>query len=68
MEKETLILKRAIESTSLRMLMDNNGKDPVGIYKSITFYKIKEAEGLNFLRKGGVTYVTEQGVIGQIVF
>jgi hypothetical protein len=22
------------------------------------FYKIKEVEGLNFLRKGGVTYVT----------
>jgi hypothetical protein len=50
------------------MPMDSNGKDPAGIYKSITFYKIKEAEGLNFLRKGGVTYVTEQGVTEQIVF
>jgi hypothetical protein len=68
MEKETLILKRAAESASLRMPMDSNGKDPAGIYKSITFYKIKEAEGLNFLRKGGVTYVTEQGVTEQIVF
>jgi hypothetical protein len=45
MEKETLILKRATKSASLRMLMDNIGKDPAGIYKSITFYKIKEAEG-----------------------
>jgi len=67
MEKETLILKRAVESASLKMPMDNNGKDPAGIYKSITFYKIKEAEGFSFLRKGGVTYVTEQGVTEQIV-
>ncbi len=60
MEKETLILKRVAESASLRMPMDNSGKDPAGIYKSITFYKIKEAEGLIFLRKGGVTYVTNR--------
>jgi hypothetical protein len=59
MEKETLILKRAAKSASLRMPMNSSGKDPTGIYKSITFYKIKEAEGLSFLRKGGVTYVTE---------
>jgi hypothetical protein len=26
------------------------------------FYMIEEAEGFNFLRKGGVTYVTRQGV------
>jgi hypothetical protein len=50
------------------MPMDNSGKDPVGIYKSITFYKIKDVAGLSFLRKGGVTYVTKQGVTGQIVF
>ncbi len=68
MEKETLILKRAAKSASLRMPMDNSGKDPVGIYKSITFYKIKDVAGLSFLRKGGVTYVTKQGVTGQIVF
>ncbi len=60
MEKETLILKRAADSASLRMPMDNNGKDPARIYKSITFYKIKEADGLIFLRKGGVTYVTNR--------
>jgi len=60
MEKETLILKRAAESASLRMPMDSSGKDPAGIYKSITFYKIKEVEGLIFLRKGGVTYVTNR--------
>jgi len=40
------------------MLMGISGKDSVGIYKSITLHKIEEAEGLNFLRKGGVTYVT----------
>jgi hypothetical protein len=40
--------------------MDINGKNLVGIFKSIMFYKIDEAEGLNFLRNGGVTYVTEQ--------
>jgi hypothetical protein len=42
-EKETLILKRAAKFTSLRMPMNSSGKDPIGIYKSITFYKIKEA-------------------------
>jgi hypothetical protein len=44
------------------------GKIPQGFTKSITFYKIKEAEGLSFLRKGGVTYMTKQGVTEQIVF
>jgi hypothetical protein len=48
--------------------MGINGKDLAGIYKSITFYKIKEVEGLNFLKKGGVTYVTGQGVTGHGVF
>jgi hypothetical protein len=46
--------------------MGINGKDLAGIYKSI--YKIKEVEGLNFLKKGGVTYVTGQGVTGHGVF
>ncbi len=55
-----MILKRAADSASLRMPMDNSGKDPARIYKSITFYKIKEADGLIFLRKGGVTYVTNR--------
>jgi hypothetical protein len=35
------------------MLMEINGKDLAWIYKSIMFYMIEEAEGLNFLRKGG---------------
>ncbi len=39
--------------------MEISGKDPTRFYKSIMFYKLKEAEGLNFLRKGGFTYVTE---------
>jgi hypothetical protein len=59
---EILILKKATEYASFKMLMGINGKDFVRIYKSITFYKIKEVEGLNFLRKGGVTYVTGHGV------
>jgi hypothetical protein len=42
--------------------MDINGKDLTGIYRFIMFYRTKEAEGLNFLRKGGVTYVTRQEV------
>jgi hypothetical protein len=44
------------------MLMEISGKYPAGICKSIMFYMIEEAEGLNFLRKGEVTYVTGQGV------
>jgi hypothetical protein len=55
---EILILKKAVEYASFRMLMGINEKDLVGIYKSITLHKIKGAEGLSFLRKGGVTYVT----------
>ncbi len=53
-----LILKKAIKYASLKMLMEINAKDLARIYKSIMFYKVKEAEGLNFLKKGGVTYVT----------
>jgi hypothetical protein len=45
------------------MLMDISGKDPTRIYRSIMFYRTKEAKGLNFLRKGKVTYVIEQEVI-----
>ncbi len=35
-----------------------SGKDLAEIFKSITLHKVKRDEGLNFLRKGGVTYVT----------
>jgi hypothetical protein len=42
--------------------MGISGKGPTWIYKFITFYKIKEAKGFNFLRKRRVTYVTGQGV------
>jgi hypothetical protein len=59
---EILIFKKVAEYASFRMLMGINGKGPIGIYKSITFYKIKKAKGFNFLRKGGVTYVIGQGV------
>jgi len=58
---EILILIKAIEYASLKMLMEINGKDPVRIYKSM-FYRIEEAEGLIFLRKRRVTYVTGQEV------
>jgi hypothetical protein len=59
---EILILKKATRYTSLEMLMGINGKDHVGIYRSIMFYMTKEAKGFNFLKKGRVTYVTEQEV------
>jgi hypothetical protein len=42
--------------------MEINGKDLVRIYKSIMFYRMKEVEGLSFLREGGVTYVTGQEI------
>jgi hypothetical protein len=45
--------------------MGISGKDPAEIYKSITLHKIRRAEGLSFLRNGGVTYVTGQGVTEQ---
>jgi hypothetical protein len=38
-------------------------KGPAGFYKSIMFYRIEGAKGLNFLRKGRVTYVTGQRLI-----
>jgi hypothetical protein len=37
--------------------MEINGKDLTGIYISIMLYMIIEVEGLNFLRKGGITSV-----------
>ncbi len=40
------------------MMMGINGKDHRRIYKSIMFCKTKEVEGPNFLKKGGVTYVS----------
>jgi hypothetical protein len=65
---EILSLKKATEYASFRMLMGISWKDLAGIYKSITFHKIKGAEGFNFLRKGGVTYVTRQGVTNRESF
>jgi hypothetical protein len=62
MEMEILILKKAVGYASLKMLMDISGKDHAGSYRCIMFYKTKKAKGLNFLRKGGVTYVIEQEV------
>jgi hypothetical protein len=50
-------LKKVVEYALLKVPMEIIGKDPTGIYKSIMFYMIKEVEGLNLLRKGGVTYV-----------
>jgi hypothetical protein len=62
MELEILILKNTTKYASFKMLMGISGKDLVGIYKSIMFYKIEKDEGIIFLRKGGVTYVTKHGV------
>ncbi len=47
-------MKKVTKYASFRMLMGISGKGHARIYKSITFYKIKKVEGLNFLRKGGV--------------
>jgi hypothetical protein len=58
METEILILKKAAQYASLKMLMGISGKDPTRIYKSIMFYRIEEADGLNKLRNGRVTHVT----------
>jgi hypothetical protein len=43
--------------------MGISGKDLAEIFKSITLHKVRRAEGLNFLRKGGVTYATGNGVV-----
>jgi hypothetical protein len=45
--------------------MGISGKDQGGIFKFITLHKVRRAEGLSFLRNGGVTYVTGYGVTGQ---
>jgi hypothetical protein len=58
MELAILILKKTTEYSSFKMLMGISGKDLVGIYKSIMFYNIEKNEGIIFLMKGGVTYVT----------
>jgi hypothetical protein len=42
--------------------MGINEKDHGGIFKFITFHKVRRAEGLSFLRNGGVTHVTGYGV------
>jgi hypothetical protein len=41
MGKETLILKKAVEYASSRMLIDISGKGLVRIFKSIMFNKIE---------------------------
>jgi len=48
MEKETLILKRAADSASLRMPMDNNGKDPARIYKLSHSIRLKKLMDSSF--------------------
>jgi hypothetical protein len=51
MEMEVLILKKATGYASLKMLMDISGKDPIGIYRSIMFYRTKKIEGFNFFNE-----------------
>jgi len=43
--------------------MGIKGKDHGGIFKFITLLKVRRAEGLSFLRNGGVTYVTGNRVV-----
>jgi len=62
MGKGILILKKATKYVSLKIQMDINGKDRIGIFKSIMFYKIDEAKGFKFLRNERVTYAIEQKV------
>jgi hypothetical protein len=57
-----LTSKKGAEYALFKTLMGISGKDPAGIFKSITLHKVKRAEGLSFLRNGGVTYVTGYGV------
>jgi hypothetical protein len=68
MELGILTLNKATGYASFRMLMGISGKDPAEIYKLIRLHKIRGAEGLSFLRKGGVTYVIGQGVTEQGAF
>ncbi len=53
-----MTLKKAAKYALFKTLMRISGRDPAEIFKSITLHKVRRAEGLNFLRKGGVTYVT----------
>jgi hypothetical protein len=62
---EILTLMKVAGYASFKMLMGISGKDPAEIYKSITLHKTKGAEGLSFLKNGGVTYVIGQGVTEQ---
>ncbi len=57
-----MTLKKGAGYALFRMLMGISGKDPTEIFKSITLPKFKRAEGLSFLKNGGVTYVTGYGV------
>jgi hypothetical protein len=58
----TLIFKKVVGYASSNMLMNINGKDHAGTFKSI-MTGLNEVEGLNFLKNIGVTYVTRQKVI-----
>ncbi len=57
-----MTLKKVAGYALFKTLMGISGRDPAEIYKSITLHKIRRAEGLSFLRNGGVTYVTGHGV------
>jgi len=43
MDLEIPILKKVAVYASFKMLMETNGKDSVGIYKSIMFYMIERS-------------------------
>jgi len=60
-----LTSKKGAEYALFKTLMGISGKDHGGILKCITLHKVRRAEGLSFLRNGGVTYVTEHGVTKQ---
>jgi hypothetical protein len=58
-----LTSKKEARYALYRMLMGTSGKGPARIFKSITLLKVRRAEGLSFLRNGGVTYVTGNRVV-----
>ncbi len=60
MGMDILILKNA--GYASLMLMGIIAKDHTWTYKFIMFYRIEEVKGLNFFKKGGVTYVIGQEV------
>jgi len=57
------MLMKEVESAFFTTMMGISGRNPAGISKFITPHENRRAEGLSFFENGGVTYVTDCGVI-----